>query len=149
VTDADLVKKKLALIETYVRELVTLANPARTQDDLREERFVEHTLQIAVQAALDVASHVASDEHWEEPRTNQELFELFARHGWIDTDHKTRKAGPDMGPASGFRPVRPVSPPAVSSRRRHRTSAACVAAHYCGKHSVLACTVGLPQPAVA
>jgi uncharacterized protein YutE (UPF0331/DUF86 family) len=86
VTDADLVSKKLALIETYVRELVTMADPSRIQDDLREERFVEHTLQIAVQAALDVASYVASDERWEEPRTNQELFELFARHGWIDAE---------------------------------------------------------------
>ena len=85
-TDADLVSKKLALIETYVRELVTLANPDRIAEDLREERFVEHTLQIAVQAALDVASHVASDERWQEPRTNQELFELFARHGWIDAE---------------------------------------------------------------
>ncbi|HSU39693.1 MAG TPA: DUF86 domain-containing protein [Polyangiaceae bacterium] len=82
-TDADLVLKKLALIETYVRELSTLADASRIESDLREERFVEHTLQIAVQAALDVASHIASDERWGEPRTNQELFELFARHGWI------------------------------------------------------------------
>ena len=85
-TDADLVAKKLAQIETYVRELRTLADPALIEVDLREERFVEHTLQIAVQAALDVASHIASDERWGEPRTNQELFELFARHGWIDAD---------------------------------------------------------------
>ena len=55
-TDADLVSKKLALIETYVRELVTLANPARIADDLREERLVEHTLQIvaAVRRRLNV-----------------------------------------------------------------------------------------------
>jgi len=99
-TDADLVKKKLALIETYVRELQTLANPSRIEDDLREERFVEHTLQIAIQAALDVASHVASDERWEEPRTNQELFELFARHGWLD-EALTRS----LRAAVGFRNV--------------------------------------------
>ena len=85
-TDADLVAKKLALIETYVRELTTLADPSRIEGDIREERFVEHTVQIAVQAALDVASHVVSDERWGEPRTNQELFELFARHGWIDPE---------------------------------------------------------------
>ncbi len=85
-TDADLVAKKLAQIETYVRELTTLADPSRIERDLREERFVEHTLQIAIQAALDVASHVVSDERWGEPRTNQALFELFARHGWIDEE---------------------------------------------------------------
>jgi uncharacterized protein YutE (UPF0331/DUF86 family) len=82
VTDAELIAKKLASIETYVRELRT-ADPTRIAVDLREERFVEHTLQIAIQATLDVASHVISDERLGEPRTNQELFELLARHGWI------------------------------------------------------------------
>ncbi len=57
-TDADLVAKKLALIETYVSELRSLARPAEIEADVREERFVEHTLQLAIQAALDVASHV-------------------------------------------------------------------------------------------
>jgi uncharacterized protein YutE (UPF0331/DUF86 family) len=85
-TDADLVAKKLSLIETYVRELETLADPARIEVDLREERFVEHTLQIAVQAALDVASHIVSDDRLGEPRTNQELFELLAKNGFIDAE---------------------------------------------------------------
>jgi uncharacterized protein YutE (UPF0331/DUF86 family) len=83
-TDADLVAKKLALIETYVHELRTLAHPEEIELDVREERFVEHTLQIAVQAALDVASHIASDDRLGEPRTNQELFDLLSRHGVIE-----------------------------------------------------------------
>ena len=83
-TDVELIAKKLALIETYVHELRTMADASRIEVDVREERFVEHTLQMAVQAALDVASHVASDERWGEPRTNQELFDFFALHGWID-----------------------------------------------------------------
>jgi uncharacterized protein YutE (UPF0331/DUF86 family) len=61
-TDPELVAKKLAFIETCVRELRTLARPERIADDLREERFVEHTLQLAIQAALDVGSHIVSDE---------------------------------------------------------------------------------------
>jgi uncharacterized protein YutE (UPF0331/DUF86 family) len=82
-TDAELIAKQLALIETYVRELRTLAEPARLESDVREERFVEHTLQIAIQATLDVASHIVSDERLGEPTTNQELFEMLARAGWI------------------------------------------------------------------
>jgi uncharacterized protein YutE (UPF0331/DUF86 family) len=100
VTDADLVTKKLSLIETYVRELRTLADVSRIDVDVREERFIEHTLQIAVQAALDVASHIASDERWGEPRTNQELFEFFERHGWIDPG-----LGRSLRAAVGFRNV--------------------------------------------
>ena len=49
-TDTDLIAKKLALIETYVRELQTLCRPAEIPSDLREARFAEHTLQIAIQA---------------------------------------------------------------------------------------------------
>jgi uncharacterized protein YutE (UPF0331/DUF86 family) len=86
VVDRDLVLKKLAFIETYVQELRTLARPERIAVDVREERFVVHTLQLAIQAALDVASHVVSDRRLGEPATNRELFDLLARTGWIDAD---------------------------------------------------------------
>ena len=82
-TDKDLVAKKLALVETAVQQLRTLARPETIRTDVREERFVEHTLQIAIQAALDVASHVVADERLGEPETNRELFDLLARAGWI------------------------------------------------------------------
>jgi hypothetical protein len=59
VTDAELLRR--------------LARPAEIAHDLREQRFVEHTLQIAIQAALDVASHIVSDQRLGEPRTNREL----------------------------------------------------------------------------
>jgi uncharacterized protein YutE (UPF0331/DUF86 family) len=83
VTDAALLAKRLALIETCVTQLRTLARPDAIRHDLREQRFVEHTLQIAIQAALDVASHVVSDRRLGEPRTIRELFDLLARDGWI------------------------------------------------------------------
>ena len=82
-TDQDLVAKKLALIETCVRELRSLARPEEIRRDIREERFVEHTLQIAIQAVLDVAAHIVSDERLGEPRTNRELFDLLERYGWV------------------------------------------------------------------
>jgi uncharacterized protein YutE (UPF0331/DUF86 family) len=86
VTDPELIAKKLAQIETCVRELRTLAQADRLRNDVREQRFVEHTLQLAIQAALDVASHIVSDERLGEPRTNRELFDLLERGGWIEAD---------------------------------------------------------------
>ncbi len=83
-TDRDLIEKKLARIVTHVEELRRLAHPEAIRSDIREERFVEHTLQLAIQATLDVASHVVSDQRLGEPRANRELFELLARGGWID-----------------------------------------------------------------
>lgn len=82
-TDPDLVAKKLALIETCCRELRELARIERVRSDVRERRFVEHTLQLAIQAALDVASHIVSDERLGEPETNRALFALLEAAGWI------------------------------------------------------------------
>jgi uncharacterized protein YutE (UPF0331/DUF86 family) len=93
VTDLELIEKKLAFIETCVQELRTLSKPASIETDLREERFAAHTLQIAIQAALDVASHVVSDDRLGEPDTNRQLFDLLMHAGWLspeltDTMHK-------------------------------------------------------------
>ena len=85
-TDPDLIKKKLAQIETNLRELRTLASLDALESDLREQRFIEHTLQLAIQAALDVASHIVSDERLGEPRTNRELFDLLAQAGWLEDE---------------------------------------------------------------
>jgi uncharacterized protein YutE (UPF0331/DUF86 family) len=100
VTDADLVAKRLALVETYVQQLRRLARPEEIARDVREERFVEHTLQLAVQAALDVASHITSSERLGEPRTNRELFEILSRNRWLPEPLATRLR--DM---AGFRNV--------------------------------------------
>ena len=83
-TDSDLVAKKLALVETYLRQLRQHGDPTRITQDLRELRFYEHTLQIAIQATLDVASHIVSDERLGEPDSNRDLFARLGAHGWLD-----------------------------------------------------------------
>ncbi len=99
-TDPELVEKKLAEIETHVRELRTLADPARLREDVKEERFVVHTLQLAIQAALDAASHVVSDERLGEPSTYRELFTLLEGAGWLPPDLAER-----LRRMTGFRNV--------------------------------------------
>ncbi len=85
-TDPELVAKKLAAIETAVRELTTLSRPDALRQDVREQRLVEHTLQMAIQAVLDVASHIVSDERLGEPRINRKLVDLLERNGWIPAE---------------------------------------------------------------
>ncbi len=82
-TDPDLVEKKLAEIETYVRELRTLADVEKIKSNVKEERFAAHTLQLAIQNTLDVCSHIISDERLGEAQTNQDLVTLLERNGWI------------------------------------------------------------------
>ncbi len=85
-TDPDLVAKRLAFIETCVQELRTLSQPDRIAEDLREERFVLHTLQLAIQAALDVGSHLVSDDRLGEPETGRDVFRLLGRAGVLPAD---------------------------------------------------------------
>lgn len=82
--DAALVEKKLAFIETCVRELRELARPERLAVDVREARFVEHTLQLAIQAALDVASQIVSARRLGEPETNRALFDSLHKAGIVE-----------------------------------------------------------------
>ena len=96
--DQDLVLKKLAFIETCVQQLHDLARLDDIDTDVREERFVVHTMQLAAQAALDVASHIVSDRKLGEPTTNRELFDLLYAAGWITSD-----CAQVMGRLAGFR----------------------------------------------
>lgn len=84
-TDPQLVRKKLAAIESAVADLRRLARPDALALDVREERFVEHTLQIGIQAALDIASHIVADDRLGEPDTNRQLFDRLAGAAWIST----------------------------------------------------------------
>jgi uncharacterized protein YutE (UPF0331/DUF86 family) len=99
-TDAELLEKKLAFIETCVRDVRELGRPERIDEDLREERFIAHTLQLAIQAALDIASHIASDERLGEPATNRQLFDLLVKAGWIP-----KTLAPTLRDMAGFRNV--------------------------------------------
>jgi uncharacterized protein YutE (UPF0331/DUF86 family) len=85
-TDQGLLEKKLAFIETCVCQLRELARPEQIENDIREERFTAYTLQIAIQASLDIASHIVSDRRLGEPVTNRELFDLLCKDRWISAE---------------------------------------------------------------
>jgi uncharacterized protein YutE (UPF0331/DUF86 family) len=86
VTDADLILKKLAFIQTCLSELRSLAHVERLATDVKERRFVEHTLQICIQAVQDVASHIVSDLRLREPSANVVLFTLLVQAGWLSEE---------------------------------------------------------------
>lgn len=98
--DTALIEKKLAFIQTCVRELKELAAPERLAIDVRERRFVEHTLQLAIQAALDAASHWISARRLGEPETNRALFKMLAEDHVID-----RELGETLAAMAGLRNI--------------------------------------------
>lgn len=98
--DTALIDKKLAFIQACVRELKELADPERLDTDIRERRFVEHTLQLAIQAALDAASHWVSARRLGEPESNRDLFRLLTEERVID-----RELGETLAAMAGLRNI--------------------------------------------
>ncbi len=84
--DRDRIARKLTGIETFVQELRDLGHPADLQEDVRERRFVERTLQIAIQAMLDVAADLLPDERAGESEENRGLIDYLERNGWLQAD---------------------------------------------------------------
>ena len=100
VTNRVLVLRKLALMA----DAVTQAR-ARRPDDLdvlRAEPMRRDALAlsvlVAVQEAVDIAFHIATDEAWGVPASYAQGFEMLGRHGLIDADLARR-----LTRASGLR----------------------------------------------
>lgn len=81
-TDSRLVAKRLAFIETSVRKLREVPLE-RFDTDEYAQGYVLYTLQMAIQAAIDVALHIISDERAGEPKSYGDTFTLLAQRGMI------------------------------------------------------------------
>lgn len=110
-TDEELVRKKLAFIETCLSELRALARADQIDVDVKERRFIEHTLQICIQAVQDVALHIVSDERLGEPSENVAIFGLLLQAGWL-----SEPTARFLRAAVGFRNVLVHGYAAVDSR---------------------------------
>lgn len=84
-TDPDLVGKRLAFIETSVRRLRSVPLELFAKDP-REQAYALYTLQMAIQAAIDVALHIVSDERAGEPKSYADAFLLLAQTDVIPHD---------------------------------------------------------------
>jgi uncharacterized protein YutE (UPF0331/DUF86 family) len=82
-SSAHLIEKRLAFIVDCVAEVRQLGRIDQLRTDKVQERFVEHTLQIAIQAMLDVAYAIASDHNLGEPADHRQVFDRLAAAGWI------------------------------------------------------------------
>jgi len=57
------------------------------KSDLRSRRFIERSLHIMVEAVIDVAQHIVSDENFREPLSYRDTFLILAENGIISTEH--------------------------------------------------------------
>ncbi|WP_291320099.1 DUF86 domain-containing protein [Desulfonatronospira sp.] len=90
----DIVLRLLASIEGFVSDLRQAEDITyqRFMHNIRDQRFVERTLQIAVEACMDVAHHIISDEKWREPDSYADAFSVLAENGVITMEQAERYA---------------------------------------------------------
>ncbi len=74
-----IVNRLLNNIDSYVRQLEDAADIGYQDydQDIRFQRFVERTLQISIEACLDIAHHIISDERYREPSTYADAFAVL------------------------------------------------------------------------
>jgi len=100
--DVDVVLKKLGELADFVSRVrshrpsdaETLANDRNVRD------LVSYNLALAVQACLDIASHLIADEAWEPSTTAAESFQTLAQHGVI-----SQELAAVLGQAAGLRNI--------------------------------------------
>jgi uncharacterized protein YutE (UPF0331/DUF86 family) len=100
--DRDLVRRRLALLDTYLEQLATY----RTIDvqayaaDWKTQRIVERTLHLAIETCMDVADHLVADRRLRVPETGAESFEILAEAGLV-----SRELGAALALMVGFRNI--------------------------------------------
>jgi uncharacterized protein YutE (UPF0331/DUF86 family) len=86
VTDKDVVLRKLASLTEHVARLRRRRGEdlSAFRGDVDLQDAVGMSLLVAVQDALDIALHMASDEGWGVPPSYADSFELLHQHAVID-----------------------------------------------------------------
>lgn len=84
--DDRLIEKRLGWIEASCEKLRRSAKPASIETDEVQRGFAEHTLQTAIQAAIDVATLIVTARKLGEPDSTRSLFRLLALDGWVSQE---------------------------------------------------------------
>ncbi len=100
--DHDLLRRKLSELAEYVTQVSDYRDLTveRYRADWKTQRIVERTLQMAIEACLDIASHVVADRGLHAPATYAETFEALVQAGLMSPG-----LGDAMVKMTGFRNV--------------------------------------------
>jgi len=90
--DRILVERVLADLRSHVNDLRSAVDITWEvyKTDKRSRRFVERTLQILIEACIDIAQHIISDDHFREPTSYRDTFAVLAEEGVIGRDDLPR-----------------------------------------------------------
>jgi uncharacterized protein YutE (UPF0331/DUF86 family) len=102
VVDPDIVARRLLVLNECLAELSRpqAADTHALVADPMLRAAVERWLQLAIEACIDIASHVIASQGWVPPASGKEAFSSLANHGWLQLELATR-----LGLAAGLRNV--------------------------------------------
>lgn len=89
VVDIAIVQKKLSAIAEQIAFLQTkksMAVKKNLNDDIGLLNSVAYAIHTVIQAAVDIATHIESDENWELPSHASQSFKILERHGVISNE---------------------------------------------------------------
>ncbi|HHY05882.1 MAG TPA: DUF86 domain-containing protein [Clostridia bacterium] len=78
--EKEAVIRRLTFLEEYCSDLVVARqtfNWAKFADDKVVQRYVERTLQMTVEACLDIGNHIIAYEGYREPVDNKDVFQVL------------------------------------------------------------------------
>ena len=86
--DADLVRRKVAELEEYQRQIEEYHDLTIQQyrSDWKTQRIVDRTLHLMIESCLDVANHVIADRRLKVPATYAETFEVLGEASILSND---------------------------------------------------------------
>ena len=86
--DRDLVLRKLSDLARYIDQVSEYRHISAEEyrEDWKSQRIIERTLQVAIEACVDVASHVIADRGLPVPATYAEVFDVLGQAGLIDPE---------------------------------------------------------------
>lgn len=78
-----IIQRLLNNLEGYINDLRNATDITHDKylEDIRIQRFVERTLEIAVACCLDVVHHIISDEGFREPDSYSDAFTVLTEQG--------------------------------------------------------------------
>lgn len=91
--DQAVIERILVQLEEYLRDLDEIKSKYKLidyKDNKIIRRYTERTLQIAVEACLDLASHIISYTGFREPVDNKDCFQVLLENGIISPDLAAR-----------------------------------------------------------
>lgn len=85
--DKSLVLRKIAILQTYLSQIREFAGITLQdyQSDWRTQRIIERTLQMIIEACVDLAHHIISDKAMRTPTSYADAFRVLAENGVIDS----------------------------------------------------------------